>query len=50
MSVYSIARSQLCFNWVLDLCKHETALPHTIHLETIRPPVVAALHSQNQYT
>jgi len=22
------------------LCKHETALPHTIHLETIRPPVV----------
>jgi len=39
MSVYSIARSQLCFNWVLELCKHETALPHTIHLETIRPPV-----------
>jgi len=93
MWVYSITRSQLCFNWVLDyvsmrllsptqfisrpsilqlcssgthrintcsnvtvpdvsvfhhkesivfqlgawLCKHETALPHTIHLETIRP-------------
>jgi len=25
------------------LCKHETALPHTIHLETIRPPVSPAL-------
>jgi len=32
------------------LCKHETALPHTIHLETIRPPVVLLWHSQNQYT
>jgi len=105
MSVYSITRSQLCFNWVLDyvsmrllsliqfiwrpsvpqfsssgthrintssnvtvpdvsvfhrkksivfqlgawLCKHETALPHTIHLDTIRPPVVLLWHSQNQY-
>jgi len=93
MSVYSITRSQLCWDWVLDyvsmrllsltqfiwrpsvlqlccsgthrintrsnvtvpdvsvfhrkksivfqlgawLCNHETALPHTIHLETIRP-------------
>jgi len=43
MWVYSITRSQLCFNWVLELCKHETALPHTIHLETIRPPSCAAL-------
>src|SRR5882724_849257 len=105
MSVYSITRSQWCFNWVLDyvsmrllsptqfiwrpsvpqfsssgthrintcsnvtvpdvslfhhnesivfqlgasLCKHETALPHTIHLETIRPPVLQLWHSQNQY-
>jgi len=32
------------------LCKHETALPHTIHLETICPPVVLLWHSQNQYT
>jgi len=103
MSVYSIARSQLCFNWVLDyvimrllsltqfiwrpsspvvLLWHsqnqytrsnvtvpwcqcipsqevivfsigvldyvsiETALPHTIHLETIRPPVLQLWHSQ----
>jgi len=29
------------------LCKHETALPHTIHLETICPPVVLLWHSQN---
>jgi len=47
MSVYSIARSQLLFQLGAWLCKHETALPHTIHLETIRPPVVLLWHSQN---
>jgi len=31
------------------LCNHETALPHTIHLETIGPPVLQLWHSQNQY-
>jgi len=42
-------KSQLCWDWCW-LCKHETALPHPIHLETIRPPVVLLWHSQNQYT
>jgi len=43
MWVYSITRSQLCWDWVAWLCKHETALPHPIHLETIRPPSSPAL-------
>jgi len=30
------------------LCKHWDALPHTIHLETFRPPGVQLWHSQNQ--
>jgi len=34
MSVYSIARSQLCFNFGCWLCKHETGSPSHIHLET----------------
>jgi len=38
MSVYSIARSQLCWDWVLDYVSLRLALPHTIYLETIRPP------------
>jgi len=31
-------KSQLCFNWGAWLCKHETALPHTI-IGDHRPPV-----------
>jgi len=36
MSVYSIARSQLCFNWVLDYVSMRLLSP-TQSLETIRP-------------
>jgi len=35
-------KDQLCFNWCL-LCKSMRSSPSTIHLETIRPPVWAAL-------
>jgi len=39
MSVYSITRSQLCFNWVLDYVSMRLLSPTTIHLKTIHPPV-----------
>jgi len=40
---YSITRSQLCLDWVAWLCKHETALPHTISFGDHRSPSSPAL-------
>jgi len=50
MWVYSITRSQLCWDWVLDYVSMRLLLPHTIHLETIGPQFSQLWHSQNQYT
>jgi len=50
VSVFHHKESIVVFNWGLDLCKHETALPHTIHLETIPSSSCAALALTEQYT
>jgi len=43
MSVYSITRSQLCFNWVLDYVSMRLLSLIQFIWETIRPPSCAAL-------
>jgi len=50
MWVYSITRSQLCFNWVLDYVSMRLLSLTQFIWRPIRPPVVLLWHSQNQYT